>query len=84
MNIELSREQIEKIMHDELFESICDIERMIISNYEYHHGNISSFAPMYSYEYDRENKKLHKFLKSLVKVYNYYSLQDYEEINNEN
>lgn len=84
MNIELSGEQIEKIMHDELFESICDIERMISDNFQYHFVEERTFAPLYSWDYDEENKKLHKLLKSFIKVYNYYSLQDYEEINNEN
>ena len=79
MNIELHTEQIETLMQEELGKSIDDVAQMISDNYSWHHADVGSFAPLYSWEYKVENKKLNKLLKSLVRVLNYYSLAERSE-----
>ena len=77
MNIEISRNQIETLMQEELGKSIDDIAQMISDNYAWHFLDIGTFAPLYSWDYKEEDKKLQKLLKSLIRVNNYYSMEEY-------
>lgn len=80
MIIELSLDQHNEITRDSLYDDIKDFERMILQNYGYHYGDVGTFAPLYSWDYDEENKKLNKMLKSLIRIYNHYSEVEYESV----
>lgn len=78
MNIELDWEQKSLVVICVLREEIQLFEQMIQDNYEYHNCKTTSFAPLYSWDYKIENKKLKKMLKSIIRLHNYYSLEKYE------
>lgn len=73
MNIELSWEQKSQIIKDALYDDIKEFEKMILRNHVYHYGDEKSFAPLYSWDYQEEDKKLNKIIKSFIKVYDYHS-----------
>lgn len=79
--IELTNEQMNDVVINAVFDDIKNFEEMLINNHIYHHseGTKPSFAPLYSYDYDEEYKKLNKMLKSFIRVYNYRSGVKYEE-----
>lgn len=80
MDIELTWEQKSEVVVCVLKEEIDTFEHMILNNYAYHFADKGSFAPLYSWDYKEEDKKLNKMLKRLIKIHNYYSLEKIEEI----
>lgn len=76
--MKLSCDQLDKIVKDKLYNNIKDLEDMCKQNVEFHHGDLGTFAPLYSWEFVEEDKKLNKLKKSFIKVYNYYSEVKYD------
>lgn len=76
MNIDIP---LDTIVKEEMLDSIDSINDMLVANVEYHFNGMSPFAPMYSYEYKEELKKLTKMKKHLIKVHNWYSTDKYKE-----
>jgi hypothetical protein len=79
MSIELSEDQKSEIVAETMLNDIETIDDLITANHQYHFENKSPFAPMFSWEYDDELRRLKKMRKAFIKVHNWHSVTKYKE-----
>jgi hypothetical protein len=81
MSLELTPDAIEFLIKNKMLEDIDGIDGLLTANVEYHHYNKGKpFAPMYSYDFDTELKKLKKMRKAFIKVHDWYSTTKFEKL----
>lgn len=77
-DITLNSQQVEQIMHDNLLNTLQDIEVFFRDNEMRKQGTDTKFPPMYSYDYKTEKRYLKKMKRQFNAVYNWYTGKTFE------